>query len=182
MRPEQRSDAVLAELTTPERLVAVIDRLRDRGFRDLEAFTPYPVEDVEDALGLRRSRTPFLIFVAGLLGGGGAYGLMWLINVFLTPYDVAARPLHYPLIFVPITFEMTVLAASLTAFAAFVLLGGKLQLHYPQAEVPAFASATNDRFWVQVGDPLDDERARELAAILREAGALEVVRIGRSSP
>lgn len=168
--------SLLAELPDSESLIEAIHRLSGRHL-SLEAFTPFPDEEVEEALGRRRSRAGFLMFVCGVLGAGGAYFLMWLINVVWYPANVGDRPNHYPLIFTPITFEMGVLLASFGGFFGLLALARLLRPWYPQAEVPEFVSATRDRFWLQASGELDDESAGQLAEVLREIGASEVVLI-----
>lgn len=169
--------SLLAELPDSESLVEAIHRLSGRHLA-LEAFTPFPEEEVEEALGLRRSRSGFLMFVCGALGAGGAYLLMWLINVVWYPANVGDRPDHYPLIFTPITFEMGVLLASFGGFFGLLALARLLRPWYPQAEIPEFVSATRDRFWLQATGEIDEQAAAQLAEELRELGAGDVVLIG----
>ncbi len=149
------------ELPDAASLVTAIRTLRERGATYLEAYLPYPVPEVEDALGARPSRLSIAVLVMGFVGAGGAYGLQWLLNAHLYPIDVGARPPHFPLAYVPITFEMGVLFAALTAFAG-VLVGGRLvRLWDPTRDVPGIESSTATGFWLEV-EGVDDEVIAEV--------------------
>ena len=141
---------LMAEFADLEPLLRAIRAMRERGYSRLEAYTPFPSPEVDEALGCRRSRLPYAIFVGGLLGVAGGYFLQWLLNAYLYPLDAGGRPPHFPLAFVPITFEMGVLLAGLTAFLGVLVLGGLVRLWHPVFETPGFRSATNDRFWLEV--------------------------------
>src|SRR5262245_2741035 len=110
------ADRLLAEFATSGDLCAAIRRLQARGHRRLEAYTPIPVEEVEEALGRNSSRLPVVIFAAGMTGAVFTYLLQWFLVAHLYPLDVGGRPPHFPLAFIVISFEMGILAASLTAF------------------------------------------------------------------
>jgi hypothetical protein len=165
----------MAEFADPEQLAHAIGELSRGGFTRLEAYTPYSTEVVREALGRNRSPLSWLVFAAGLVGAGGAYLLEWYLVAYLYPLNVGGRPPHMPLAFVPITFEMGVLAASFTAFFS-VLFGGKLvRLWHPVFEVEGFESASVDKFWLRV-HVSDEPGAREhLLGELQTAGALSSV-------
>jgi hypothetical protein len=142
--------SLLIEFDTPGDLARAARQLRQRPDLELDAYTPYSTEEVREALGLSPSPLPRVVFVAACLGAGAAYGLEWLTVAHWYPLNVGGRPPHMPLTFVPITFEMGVLAASFTAFFG-VLLGGKLlKLWDPVFEVPRFEGVSVDRFWLRV--------------------------------
>jgi hypothetical protein len=172
-------EGLVAELAGPEQLVAAIRALHERGHRHLDAYTPYPLPEAEEALALGRSRLPMLVCVIGLAAAAGAYGLQWYLNAYLYPLDVGGRPPHMPLPFIPITFEMGVLFAALTAFFGVLAYAGATRLWDPVFEVKNFDRATIDRFFLEIGsrDPLFDERT--LTEELQALGALHVARFGR---
>jgi len=149
-------DAMLAEFTSPESLIAAIEGMRARGYRHLDAFTPYSIHEVDHALRLRRSRLPFLICGLGLLSAGTAYALQWFLNAYLYPLNVGGRPPHFPLAFVIITFEMGILIAALTAFFGVLARGRMLKLYDPIYDIDDFGRATDDRFWLIIS--ADDPR------------------------
>lgn len=152
-------ERLLAEYADEEAAVVAIHRLHEAGYRDLEAYLPFPSHEVEQALGRPRSRLPFAVFGFGLLGAGGAYFLQWLLVAFLYPLDVGRRPPHFPLAFVIITFEMGVLLASLSAFFGTLATGRLVRLVDDVQGTPGFESATRDRFWLEVS--LADPAARD---------------------
>ena len=158
------ADRVLAEFADAGALAAAIRALRERGYRGLEAYLPYAVTDVEEALAAPRSRLPVAVFVVGLLAAAGTYGLQWFLVAWNYPLVVGGRPPHFPLTFVPITFEMGVLFASFTAFFGVLALGRLVRLIDGVQGTPGFESVTGDRFWLEVrtGEGRSDaERTRE---------------------
>jgi hypothetical protein len=158
-----------AEFDDPAALVEAIRRARAAAHVLVDAYTPYPSPEIEHALAAAPSRLSTAVLAGGFGAAAGAYGLQWLLNAYLYPLDVGGRPAHFPLAFVPITFEMGVLFAALTAFAYVVIGARLLRLWYPSAEVEGIESATGTRFWLEV-TPLegDADRVRD---ILRQAGA-----------
>jgi Protein of unknown function (DUF3341) len=170
--------ALMAEFASPAELESGVRALAQAGITRLDAFTPYQVEGLQELLGVKRSPLGWIVFAAGLLGGGAAYALQWWINVVDYPLDIGGRPYHSALAFVPITFEMTVLCAGFAALISALALGGLPRLWQPVFEIDGFERATIDRFWlaVAVGDPALD-RARDTIA-LEGAGALRVLWLG----
>lgn len=153
-------DGILAEFDTVEGLVAAIEGMRGHGYRRLDAFTPFPIHEVEHALHLRRSRLPYVIFCVGALAAAGAYFLQWYLNAYLYPLNVGGRPPHFPLAYLIITFEMGVLFAGFTAFFGVLGLGRLFKLWDPVFEIDGFEGVTDDRYWLQVSarDPHFVER------------------------
>jgi len=162
-----------AEYEDAGRMLSAIRALEGQGYRVCEAYSPYAVPEVDQALKRAPSRLPWLVFCVGIGAALGAYGLEWLLNAYLYPLNVGHRPAHYFLAFVPISFEMGILFASFAAVAALLVAGRLLRLHDPVFELDGFETATRDAFWLSVA--LDD-RADELAEQdLRGSGARHVV-------
>jgi hypothetical protein len=173
--------ALMAEFATPHELCDGARVLSAAGVTRLDAYTPYPVDGLQELLGVPRSYVRWIVFAAGILGGGLAYLLQWWINVVDYPLDIGGRPYHSALAFVPITFEMTVLAAGLAALISPIVLGGLPRLWQPVFEVDGFERASIDRFWLAVGvGDRELDRSRDSAA-LQNAGALRVVWLGGAS-
>ena len=156
---------VLGEFTTPEAMIAAIVGLRDRGYRRLDAFSPYPVHGAEEAAGMRRSPLDWIVFPLGLLGAGVAYLLQWYCNAYDYPLNVGGRPPHSAPAFIPITFEMGVLTAAVGGVITYFALTGLPELWSPVFEVEGFERASIDRFWVGVDarDPAFDRAVVERA-------------------
>src|SRR3954470_21348270 len=105
----------LAEYKSPEALIEASQKAYARGYRRLDAFSPFPVEGLAEAIGFHRNRMPLIVLIGGILGGGGAYSMMYFSAVLNYPINVGGKPLHSWPAFIPITFELTVLAAALAA-------------------------------------------------------------------
>jgi hypothetical protein len=172
-------EGLLAEFTEPEALVSAIRAMRDKGYEELDAYTPYPVEQAEEALHIRRTRLPFFIFAVGLSAAGGAYFLQWFLTAYLYPLNAGGRPPHMPLAYVPITFEMGVLFAAFAAFFGLLARARLVRLWDPVFEVEGFERASIDRFWLAVDARDARFDAETTARELDELGALRVVGFGQ---
>ena len=138
---------LMAEFDNPTALVEAANRARLEGYRQMDAYSPIPIEELGEALGLRRTRLPRLVLLGGLLGGLGGYSLqVW--TQFAYPLNVGGRPLHSWPQFIPVTFETTVLGSALTAFVAMWALNKLPMPYHPVFNVPAFARASTDRFFL----------------------------------
>jgi hypothetical protein len=149
---------VIAEFETPGALVAATHAAVDKGFKKLDAYSPFPIEELNDALHLHRNKLPLLVLIGGICGGLGGFLLQYYITVLQYPINVAGRPLNSWPAYIVITFETTILLASLTAvFGLFALCGLPMPYH-PTFNVPRFALASKDRFFlcIEATDPLFD--------------------------
>ena len=108
----QRTYAIMAEFDSPEQILEATRGAYERGYRMMEAYTPFPVEGLAEALAFHHSRVPAIVFFGGLLGGLTGYFMQWYSAVIDYPINVGGRPLHSWPAFIPITFEMTVLGAA----------------------------------------------------------------------
>lgn len=170
---------LMAEFDTPEALVAAAVRAHEAGYRKMDAYTPFPVEGLASALGSAKTRISSLIGIGGLLGCIGGFGLVWWISVVAYPVNVAGRPLNSWPAYIPITFECTVLLASLTAVIGMLAWNGFPQPYHPVFNVPRFQRASVDRFFlcIEAHDPkfaLDETRA-----FLTSLGPAEVSDVAR---
>jgi hypothetical protein len=140
---------VCAEFRDPAALLAAA-RACHRRFRHVEAYAPYAVEGLAEAVGFTRNRVPLLTLLGGIAGGVGAYFLQWYTAVIDYPIDVGGRSLHSWPAFVPATFELTILGAALAAFFGFIVLNGLPRLNHPMFDAPQFDLASTNRFFVVV--------------------------------
>lgn len=166
----------LGEFRTPEDLVGAVRELRKRGYRRLDAFTPYPIKGLEQALGLGRSRLGWMIFPVSLVGATFGFFLQWYCNAFDYPLNVGGRPLVSTPAFIPITFESAVLTAGLSGLFAFILLCRLPELYTPLSEVPGFERSTIDAFFVGVDERDPSFNEVQVERDLREIGAFAVNR------
>jgi hypothetical protein len=165
---------VLAEFESSEALVKALKGLRAQGFRRLDAYTPFPVEETFEALELKHSKLPLLTLVAGLGGAGFAYLTQWFTNAVDYPLNVGSRPLHSAPTFIPITFELGVLSASLMIFGALMFLFGFPRVTHPVFDLESFRSASVDGFWASVTLEGEDAEAGRAEEALRALGARQV--------
>lgn len=166
---------VMGEYDDAQSLLEAARGARDAGFRRMDAYSPYPVEGLSEALGLRRTKIPRLAAIGAVLGGGGAYTMQWYASVVAYPLNIGGRPLHSWPSFVPITFELAVLGAALAMVAGLLVLNGGGRLHHPVFDVPGFNRFSTDRFFlcIERSDPEFDRdlayRALEIHGLLRIA-------------
>ena len=164
---------VLGEFADDRAILEAARALRAEGRSSLDLHTPYPVHGAEEALGLRRSTVPVVALVGGLTGATLGYLLQWYTVGFDWPLNVGNRPPHSPPAFVPVTFELGVLAAALTIFFGLLFAYFRFpRVYHPLFEVEAFRSASIDGLWLSAA--VADDRAEEVAAALRRLGASEV--------
>jgi hypothetical protein len=138
---------LLAEFDTPEALTEAVKRLRSVGFRRIEAYTPFPVEDVTEALKFRDRRIPLLTLGGGILGIVLALAMQYGVN-FDYPIEVGGRPLYAFPAFLVVTFELMILFSVLAAVGGMLLLNRLPKLHHPIFNAGRFRLASNDRFFL----------------------------------
>jgi hypothetical protein len=146
---------VMAEFPSADALVAAAHQVHAAGYEKVDAFTPYPVEAVSEALALPRSKVPLIVLIGGLLGGFGGYMLQYWSQLIVYPMNIGGRPPHsWPAFIVP-TFECTILGAALSAVLGMILINGLPQPYHPVFNVPRFALASRDRFFlvIEARDP-----------------------------
>jgi hypothetical protein len=140
---------LLAEFETPESLVEAAKRAREEGYRDLDAFTPFPVYELFPVLRLRDHRVLWLGLFGGIFGCTLAFAMQLFTN-FDYPINVGGRPLYALSAFAVVAFELTVLFAALTPAIAMLVLNGLPRLHHPVFGAQAFRRASKDRFFLCV--------------------------------
>ncbi len=146
---------LLAEFNTPTELVEAARKTREAGYTKTDAFSPFPIHEMDEALGIKRSILSFLIFGGGLLGLLGGLGMQVYLMGVEYPLNVGGRPyLSWPS-FIPITFECTILLASATAVFGMLFLNGLPQPYHPVFNVPRFALASREKFFlvIETSDP-----------------------------
>ena len=149
---------VIAEFDNPTALVNAARAAREKGYRKLDAYTPFPVEELSDALHLHKNRLPRIVLIGGIVGGILGYLLQYYVTVVYFPINVAGRPLHSWPAYIIITFEMTILLAAISAVLGLLALCGLPMPYHPVFNVPRFALASRNRFFlcIEAADPLFD--------------------------
>ena len=146
---------LLAEFDSPSEVLAATRRAYAEGYRKMDAYTPFPVHDLAEALGTHKSYVPMVTLIGGILGGLTAYLLQYWINTIAYPLNIGGRPFHSWPAFIVVTFEMTVLFAGIAATFGMFTLNGLPQPYHPIFNSEEFAAATRDKFFlcIEATDP-----------------------------
>jgi hypothetical protein len=160
---------LIAEFATETALVDAAARATGEGYRNVDAYAPFSVPGLSDALGFRKDRVALVTLIGGIVGGIAIYFLQWYTAVIDYPINSGGRPLHSWPAFIPATFECTVLGAALAAFFGYLILNGLPRLHHPIFNAADFDLATRNRFFlcIESADPRFDhaETRRFLEAL-----------------
>lgn len=165
---------LLAEFVHVRGLREGADTARRRGYRLLEALTPFPVEDVAAKLDRRPSKVRVFMFAGGLLIAAISLGGEYFTAVINYPLNAGGRPLNSWPAFMLVPFATGILGASIAGFIRFLVETGLPRLHFPLFAVPGIERATQDRFFLALAAPPADPEMREAADLMRSAGAIEV--------
>ena len=165
---------LLAAFTAPDRLLKAVEIERKAGVPALEAFTPYPIEGLSQALGQGATHIPWYMLAGGLAVAGGMYLMEWWSAVFAYPFDQGGRPHNSWPAFMMAPVEIGVLAAALTGFVVFLLKAGLPRLSHPLFEHTAFERASQDQFLLAVRAPGPGDAAALARQRLFDAGAVWV--------
>ena len=139
---------LMAEFDDPTALVAAAVRTREAGYSCLDAYSPYPLEEVHHALHTESTKLPLLVLIGGLIGCAGGFGLQYWVSAIAYPVNVGGKPYFSWPAFIPVTFECTILAAALSAVFGMLALNGLPMPYHPVFNVPRFALASRNRFFL----------------------------------
>ncbi|HXW55864.1 MAG TPA: DUF3341 domain-containing protein [Candidatus Cybelea sp.] len=168
---------LLAEFETPEQVVRAAQKTHDAGFRAIDAFTPFPVEGIAEAVGFRTSILPLLVLCGGISGGLLGFFMCYYANVISWPWNIGGRPYNSWPAWIPITFELTILGAALTATFGMLALNGMPTPYHPVFNVPRFALASTDRFFLCIkarDKKFDLAKTRAFLESLDSQGVFEI--------
>ena len=166
---------IMAEFENPSDLVHAARHTYEAGYRRINGYSPYPIEELSEAIGFTHSKLPLIVFIGGLLGGIGGFLMQYWIEVIEYPINVGGKPFNSWPAFIPITFECTVLVAAFSAVFGMLFLNKLPQPYHPVFNAPNFALATRDRFFlvVEANDPKYDHD--KVVELLTSLNAQEVV-------
>src|SRR5207248_10330771 len=152
---------IMAEFDDATALVAAAQRAHQEGYRTMDAYSPFPIEELHEALGSQHTRLPLIVLIGGLVGCIGGYLLQYWVSVLAYPINVGGKPFHSWPAFIPVTFECTILGAALSAVLGMLALNGLPQPYHPVFNVPRFALASRNRFFlcIEAQDPQFDLEA-----------------------
>jgi Protein of unknown function (DUF3341) len=152
---------LMAEFDNPTSLVAAARRTREAGYKKMDAYSPFPIEELSDAMGHHHDGLPLLVLIGGVLGGLSGFGLQYFAAVIDYPMNIGGRPnLSWPS-FIPVTFEMTILFAAFVAVLGMLGLNGLPMPYHPVFNVQRFVNASRSRFFlcIESSDPLFEKEA-----------------------
>jgi len=147
---EKKIYGLLAEFDTPTELVRAAEQVRDAGYKKTDAFSPFPLHEIDEALGIKRSILPFMVLGGGIIGLMTGLGLQYFVHVVDYPILVGGRPYFSLPSFIPASFELTILLAAFTAVFGMIALNGLPQPYHPVFNVPRFALATREKFFLLI--------------------------------
>lgn len=170
---------VMASFENADMLVAAADKAREAGYERMDAYSPFPVDGLPDAMGLKPTKLPMLVLAGAMAGGIGGMILQYYLEVIFYPKNVGGRPLFSWPAFVPAAYEMTILLGSFTAVIGMLALNGLPQPYHPVFNVPQFRTASRDGFFlcIESDDPkFDLAGTRSFLETLSPIGVYEVER------
>src|SRR2546428_8178981 len=141
---------IMAEFDNPSALVAAARRTHEAGYRRINGYSPYPIEELDEAIGFTRTTLPLIVLAGGILGGLGGFFMQYWMEVIHYPLNVGGKPYNSWPAFIPITFECTVLVAAFAAVLGMLVLNKLPQPYHPVFNAPNFALATRDSFFLVI--------------------------------
>ena len=168
---------VMAEFDDPSALVAAANRAREEGYRQMDAYSPFPIEELHDAMGKHHSRLPLVVLIGGMIGCLGGFAMQYWVSAMAYPINVGGKPLNSWPAFIPVTFECTILAAALSAVLGMLALNGLPMPYHPVFNVPRFAMASRNRFFLVIEAKDVKFELKETRRFLETLGPREVTTV-----
>ena len=149
---------LMAEFDSAKELVAAAHKTHEAGYQKIDAYSPFPIEGLAEAIGFHKNGVPLVVLIGGLIGGISAYALQYWVAVITYPVNVGGRPLHSWPSFIIVTFELTILFGGLSAAVGMLVLNGLPMPYHPLFNVDRFSAVTRDKFFlcVEAADPKFD--------------------------
>src|SRR5580693_6948180 len=168
---------LMAEFETAGDLVAAARRTKEAGFKKFDAFSPVPLHELDDAMDLHDNRVSLFTLIGGIFGGCSGFALCSWVEGVALPLNIGGRPLISVPMFIPITFELTILIGGLTAAISMLIMNGFPTPYHPVFNVDRFATASRNKFFlcIESADPKFDRQAT--ATFLESLGAEEIAEV-----
>jgi len=178
MKPSHPLYGLMAEFDNPTSLVAATRQAREAGYRKMDAYSPFPIEELSEVLH-HKDRLPLLVLIGGVVGGASGFLFQCWTSAIDYPMNIGGRPMISWPSFIPVTFEMTILVASFVAVLGMLGLNGLPMPYHPVFNVPRFEYASRNRFFlcIESSDPLFDKAAT--GAFLESLEPREVSEVAR---
>jgi hypothetical protein len=168
----------MAEFDNPTDLMKAARATYGAGYRNIDAYTPYPIEELAEVIGVHKTGVPLVVLMGGIVGGLSGYLLQYWINNYSYPLNIGGRPLTSWPAFVIVTFEMTILFGGLAAVIGMLGLNGLPAPYHPVFNNPRFTAATRDRFFlcIEAADPnFEPGRTRQFLEDMNAVDISEVM-------
>lgn len=146
---------LMAEFETPDAVVDAARRAHAAGYRKMDAYSPFPIEELSEAVGFHKTRVPLIVLIGGIIGGLTGYLMQYYLLAVDYPLQIGGKPMNSWPQYIPITFEMTILAASAAGVIGMLVLNGLPMPYHPVFNVPRFELASSERFFlvIEATDP-----------------------------
>ena len=166
---------VMGEFDSPTQLVAAARRAYKAGYRRINGYSPYPIEELSEAIGFHHTSLPLIVLIGGILGGLGGFFMQYWMEVIDYPLNVGGKPYNSWPAFIPITFECTVLVAAFAAVLGMLALNKLPQPYHPVFNAPNFALATRDRFFLVIEASDRKFEHDQVVEFMRQLGPKDLV-------
>lgn len=176
---------LMAEFDAPEKVLAAAEKAKQEGYREMDAFTPFPMEELTDALGIRHSKLSLFVLCCGLFGAISGFFFQYWVAVIDYPLNIGGRPLNSWPQWIPVTFELTILFSAIGAVVGMIFRNGLPRPVHPVFNVDRFELATKDRFFlcIEATDPkFDKERTKKFLQSLKPAHVSVVDHVHTKDP
>ena len=152
---------VMAEFGTADELLHAAHAAYAEGYRSMDAYSPFPVHGLSEAIGYHKTLVPLIVLLGGLAGAAGGYLLCYFMTAIAYVHNVGGRPIHSWPSYIPITFETAVLMASLSAVVGMIAMNGLPRPYHPVFNAPRFGLASRNRFFlcIEAADPKFEQEA-----------------------
>lgn len=170
---------IMAEFETPGELIAAARRVHEAGFRKFDAYSPFPIHELDDAMDLHDNRVSLHTLIGGIVGGLTGFGLCSWVEAVALPLNIGGRPLVSVPMFIPITFELTILFGGLTALVSMVLLNGLPMPYHPVFNVERFVNASRNKFFLCIESDDPKFQRDDTVSFLESLNPEEVAEVAR---
>jgi hypothetical protein len=168
-----------AEFNSAEAVLSAARRVHAAGYRRCDAFSPFPVDGLPEAIGFEKTGVPMIVGIGGLIGAGGGFFMLWFANVINYTWNIGGRPPNSWPAFIPITFELGVLFASLAAVVGMLALNRLPMPYHPMFNLPSFSLASKDKFFIVIESSDPQFNLNATRAFLEELKPVAVMEVAK---